>query len=216
MRSNDCWVSIFCLLLSSCALTPDEQIRGTDREAFLPSVRVRSALGAVSKAEAEVGEQEWKVASEWEAGYERVDGEFAQASGATKYHSRLAHVAFAPRLEMESTRLAAEGFAGLAYGDIDVTAPTNDSKQNDVGSYIGIGLRYRGLGVVEPYARVTNASSVEWSIGVVEVGFEAKPAEFLGIEVAYASQTSRIETENSDGGARIETDGLRIGMVLRF
>ena len=216
MRNNGCWLSVFCLLVSSCVVAPDEQIRGTDREAFFPSVRVRSALGEGAKPESKPGERWGTVVSEWEAGYERVDGEFAHASGTAKYHTRLTHVAFAPRWEMESTGLAVEGFAGLAYGDIDVTAPTNDSKQNDVGGYIGIGLRYTGLGVVEPYARVTNASSFEWSIGVFEVGIEAKPAEFLGIEVAYANQTSRIESENSDGGARIESDGLRVGMVFRF
>lgn len=200
-----------CLaLLGACSAIPDEQIRGTDREGFLPSGRVRHE-GERSKPQ---GLQGWEVASNFEGGYQRVAGEFRQSGGEADYRAAIGYAAWAPNMEYEGVQI--DGFAGLAYGDIDVTAPGNDSRQDDVGPYLGFGARYRRLGIVEPYLRWSQGGSAEWSISRFEAGFELRPMQQVGIECAYALQMSRIESENADGGARIETDGLHVGVVLRF
>lgn len=198
------------LFLGACLAVTDEQIRGTDRQEFLPSGRVRLE-GETKKPEFLEGGE---FVSSFEGGYQQNDGEFDVSVGEAKCRSSIGYAAWAPSFEYNSVRL--EGFLGLSFGEIEVVSPGNDSRQNDVGAYTGFGLRYRQLGIVEPYARLSRGESFEWSISRFEIGFEFRPMSKVGVECAYALQTNRIEPENTDGGARIETDGLHIGLVLRF
>jgi len=198
------------MALGACSAVTDEQIRGTDREEFLPSGRVRYE----SERSKPAGLQGGEVASTFEGGYQRLEGEFGQGLGEAEYRSSIAYAAWAPNMEYQGVFL--EGLAGLSFGEIDVASPGNESRHNGAGAYIGFGARYRQLGIVEPYARWSQGGSSEWSISRFEVGFEIRPLSEVGIECAYALQTNRIEPEDTDGGARIETDGLHLGLVLHF
>lgn len=208
--ANVVLASACAAMLGACSAVTDEQIRGSEREAFLPSGRVRYE-GGRSTPESLKG---WELETCFEAGYHRVEGDFAQNAGEAEYSSSMSYAAFAPNMEYEGVQI--DAFAGLSYGEIDVTAPGNDSRQEAVGTYVGLGTRYRCIGMLEPYARWSHGGGAEWSISRVELGFELRPMEEIGVECAYAMQTHRIEPGGSDGGARIETEGLHLGLVLRF
>jgi hypothetical protein len=197
-------------VLAGC--TFHDAFRGTDRGATMPGARARWLVGDGS---APSDPDRVSYESTIEASFTHVDGDFTRAGTRADYRFGNGHLAFAP--EVSWRRLCLCPIAGLAYGDIEVENGTARASAEGLGATLGIQASWRGWRSLEPYVRYVEAGDPEWHIARFEAGVEVGLCEQLGVQFAYARQTSRIdEVFSSNDGARIETEGLHLGLSLRF
>lgn len=152
-----------------------------------------------------------------EAGVTHVEGDFAQPPTRPDYRATALHVAFAPEFTLRNVRVGP--IAGLAYGDVEVESGANHAGQSGLGVALGLEASYRAWPFLAPYARYQENSGLEWSTGRFEVGVDLRASAAVGVQVAYARQTNRIDDVELFGvadGARIESEGLHLGLSLRF
>lgn len=207
--------ALLLLLLAACA-APDIEYEGTDRQALLPSFRVRGPLQERVVPPEPPGEWFGTVYSEWEVGAQALEGELPHSGGRTDYSTRLYYAAWSPRLDIRHAPVVVEGSLGLAYCDLDFESASFTAREGDFGPYVGMAIRLCALDVLQPYARMAAGGGLDGGIGRSEVGFEVHPSETMGIELAYAVQSSTIAARAGVGVATIDSDGLHLGLVLRF
>lgn len=204
-----------CICILGAALagcTFDDDIRGTDRSALLPSARVRWAMCQPS---APSDPERVSYQSMLAASLTHVDGDFDRAGTRADYRVTNGHVAFAPEVSWRHVHVGP--FAGLAYGDIEVESGAARGSADGLGGVVGIQASWRGWQPFEPYVRYAEAGDPKWKVARFEAGVDVRVFDQVGVQFAYARQTSHIEQLfTATTGARIESEGVHVGMSLRF
>ncbi|MEO6596683.1 MAG: hypothetical protein ABIP94_18200 [Planctomycetota bacterium] len=192
----------------------DDQFRGTDRSAVLPSVRARLARDDGTPP-AKPNRVHYQPTLEGAVSY--GEGDFAQQSIRPEYEVFAGHVAFAPEFSWRGVRLSP--IVGLAYGDVTVTSAMARASQNGLGVAFGVEAAWQGWSWFEPYVRYVDANGFDWRVARLEVGVGLRMCEVFGVQIAYARQTSEVHELSFFGAgdaARIETEGVHVGLSLRF
>lgn len=205
---------VYLVLTLPAACSFGDQFRGTDRSAFLPSMRAKWAW---RNQPAPTRAERLAYVPMLEAGATNVAGDFAQPPTRPDYRATTLHVAFAPEFTLRNVRVGP--IAGLAYGDVEVDSGSGHAGQSGLGLALGFEASYRAWSFLAPYARYQENSGLEWSTGRFEVGVDLRASAAVGVMVAYARQTNRIDDIELFGvgdGARIESEGLHVGLSLRF
>lgn len=200
-----------CALLGS-ACSWGDQFRGSDHGAWLPAVR---ASWAFDGGREPIDAERVTYRPTLQAGFTQIDGDVTAAGDRADYRVDIAQLVFAPEIRWRDVQVAP--FVGAAYGDAEVHDATARITGRGLGVAAGVDLSYRGWQPLAPYLRYTEAGGPEWRAGRYEVGAEVRVHEHVGLQFAYARQISRIDELFLAGdGARIDSDGLHLGLVVRF
>ncbi|MFY9342044.1 MAG: hypothetical protein WAT39_06125 [Planctomycetota bacterium] len=211
------WTPACLLCVALVACSSGQQIRGTDRGAVLPAVRATFALREPRQVPARGLAFEPAI----EVGTEHVGGDFGQGD----YRADTFHLAFAPEFSWRDVCL--QPLVGLAYAEVvadaplpvPLPAPGLRADDQDLGGTLGLAASWRGWSLAWPCVRFASTGGRDIRVGRFEVGVDLRATDVLGISVAYARQTSEVETVGrfiGAVGARIETEGLHLGLSLRF
>ncbi|MFT4513511.1 MAG: hypothetical protein ACI89X_001120 [Planctomycetota bacterium] len=215
--TNSRTVASIAVLVALLALTGcnfGNQFRGTDRGALMPSARVQ---WSPRQRDSRKDGQRVQYRSTFEAGVTRVKGDFDQEGLRPDYEATLGHAVFAPELTWGGVRLSPR--IGPAYGEIEVAEMSARASESGVGAMVGVEASWQGWSWCEPYVRYTDTRSIDWRVGRFEVGVDLRASDEVGFQIAYARQTSEIDDATLFGigdSARIETEGIHIGLSLRF
>ena len=191
-----------------------EQFRGTDRSALMSSARVQWSGRERGPLE---DTQRVRYRSTFEAGMTYTEGDFDQEGLRPDYAVSLGHAVFAPEFTYGGARLSPR--VGPAYGDVEVTATNSGASETGLGVMFGVEGSWQGWSWCEPYVRYTNSNGFDWRVGRFEVGVDLRVTDEVGFQVAYGRQTSEIDEVSwflVGDSARIETEGVHLGLSLRF
>ena len=205
-------LSVALLALTGC--TFGNHFRGTDRGALMPSARIQ---WSPRQSDSRKDGPPVQYRSTFEAGVTRVEGDFVQDGLRPDYMATLGHAVFAPELTWGGVRLSPR--IGLALGEIEVAEMSARASESGVGAMVGVEASWQGWSWCEPYVRYTDTRSIDWRVGRFEVGVDLRASDEVGFQIAYARQTSEIVDATLFGigdSAHIETEGIHIGLSLRF
>lgn len=199
------------------------QFRGTDRGALMPSARIQwSPWQSDSRKDG----PPVQYRSTFEAGVTRVKGDFdqdgapADLADVVDYEAALGHAVFAPQLTWRGVRLSPR--IGPAYGEVEVEVAETSARVSEAGLGVMLGVEASWLGWswCEPYVRYTQTYGIEWAVDRFEAGVDLRVTDEIGFQIAYARQNSDVDEfvlfAYARDSARIETEGIHIGLSLRF
>ncbi len=219
LRVRSCRTALLALAVALAhACVAGEDLRGTDRGAFLPAARVRVVWprNAVPPPAENVAYR-----TVLEAGLTHVDGELGGSGAGGDYTVTMGHVAYAPELSWRG--VAVRALAGVGYDDVEVELAGVDVDADGPGFVAGVEACWRGWRVVEPYARYVGLGGIDTEVRRLELGIELRLTDHAGVQLAYARQIS--EADDFDelfastllfDSARIETEGVHVGLAVRF
>ena len=215
------WIRILGLVAVAAvgsACSTGVQYRGTDRGALMPAARARVALRRV---EPPANERRVTYEPSLEGGFTVVDGEFTQDGERVDYQAMCGHVAFAPAITWRSARLQA--MAGLGFNDLCADAGSGIVEADGPALALGREGAGGGWSPLEPDVRSLGVHGVDTGVRRVEIGVDLRIQPAVGLQVAYARQTA--EAQDLDDvvfltsvveSLRVESEGLHIGLSLRF
>jgi hypothetical protein len=198
-------------LSALAACNTGDPIRGSDNDAFVAGGRARFARREREAPVDPAREHRVRYRPTLEIGADYVAGDFPQTAADGEYRVSTAYGAFAPELAWR--QLCFTPMVGVGYGDAVIRTPTLRSEAEDLGVYFGVEVSMRALEWMQPYARLATISSVELGLSQFEVGVDLRPMREVGVQVAYARRTTEIDLAND---SRIDSDGLYVGLSLRF
>lgn len=198
-----------CLLalVASAACGATEEIRGKDRSELLPAVHARMMF---RPTEVTGG---LRFASGLEVGATTNRGDFSRSDGPVSYASDVGTVHAV--LGTVSSQIELLGLVGGAYADHEIDSEQSSVRVSSLGVSGGFEVGVRPWQLLGPYARYTVARGSEWQVDRLEVGIDVRIEEWLGLRVGYSNQVMQDEYLSLQE-FRVETDGVHLGMMLRF
>jgi len=201
-------------LVALAGCQSSEEFRGTDGSSLLTSARAQWVPRGRAPRD-DGGRFAYRTA--YEAGVSHVEGDFEEAGLQPDYSATVGHVLFAPEFTWKGLRFGPR--VGPAFGEVKVSSSDSRVREGGIGFMTGLEAGWQVTSFCEPYARYTRVEGLDWSAGRLELGVELRVTDQVGFEVAYGRQASRIDDvilTVEEEQARIETEGVHIGLSLRF
>ncbi len=224
------------LLLVSCA-PESASIRGEERGAFIPMLRVRQSLDGRLPAPPESGEVRMRAMLEFDLAYghgesdqsvdagDDVDFAGTQFFGPAEVDSEYDLTAVRARVTMGSDIgiFRFEGITGLGANHFDLRVSSGALEDDDHTTSLGFLLGLRGAVQPTPWSEfyvtveefLGGGSGDPVEVSMVEVGMTFSPPG-LGAGLVLGWRRWRYIEERSGSDVNLELSGLMVGMELRF
>ena len=229
-------VSLLLLLLASCA-PESASIRGEERGAFIPMVRIRQSLDGLPPSPPDSREMRGRSMFEFDVAYghgesdqsidagEDVDFAGTQVFGPADVDSEYdlttvrARVTFGP--EIGNFRF--EGTTGLGANHFALRVSSGALEDHDHTTSLGFLLGLRGAFVPTPWSEfyvaveefLGGGSGDPVEVSMIEVGVTLTPPE-LGTGLVVGWRRWRYLEERSGSDINLELSGLMVGVQLGF
>lgn len=190
-----------------------EEIRGRDHVAVTPSVVARIPLGRVPEPRRRAVSYQAAI----EVGTSYLEGDFTGSPGRVHYDATTVHAAFSPEVGWNGVYLCP--LVGGSYSAIEVDAGSASAGDVSGLAVIGGAEARWCAGWFEPYARYVKIFGGDQEIDRLDLGLGWRFVDSLAIRLGWAQQTTEVEDFLSTGAsnrAHIESDGVHVGLALRF
>ncbi len=197
--------------LAGCAY--GDAFRGTDHGVVMPVIRARWSLRPPRE---NTTPNLVSFSPMLESAVTHVEGDLAQQPR-LEYHATTWYAGFAPEFYWHG--LCAGPIVGLGYGEVEVETDLANGGEEGIGLMFGADARWRDWTPFEPYVRYVESEGGDWRTGRFELGAQLRATANVALQLASARQTSRLDELGAfapGDSARIETEGLHLGLSLRF
>ncbi|MBL9076751.1 MAG: hypothetical protein JNL08_04560 [Planctomycetes bacterium] len=211
-RRPHVWLALAASALLGACNAPNEY-RGRDESVVFSSLRARVAL---PRRQDDTASRRVRFCPEVGAELLHLRGDYADDTDHPRYSTTAAAALFEPTLRFRGFEL--RGLVGPAYLDSEVEGAAGTVHGTGFAIAVGLGCSYELSDYFEPYVRFVQVSGPESRIGRFEAGAFAWLTPYLGANIAYGRQTSRIDDEAflTSGAAHITSEGVAIGMMVRL
>ena len=201
------------LIAALAGCSSGDVFRGSDHGVVMPVIRARWSLRQPRET---TTPNRVSFTPMLESAVTYVEGDLAQQPR-LEYHATTWYAGFAPEFYWHG--LCAGPIVGLGYGEVEVETNVADAGEEGIGLMFGVDARWRDWSPFEPYVRYVESAGGDWRTGRFELGAELRATANVGLQLAWARQTSELDELGvfaPGDSARIETEGLHLGLSLRF